>query len=339
MLARFFVFIVIILSSAQIARAAPRVVTDIAPVHSLVAQVMDGVGAPSLTLPPGVSPHGYAMRPSEAAVIQDADVIFWIGDALTPWLARSLNTLAPKATVVALSEADGMRHLPVRSDEAFGSHDHDHRHDDDGHDDDGHDGDHGHDKHTDDEHNHDEHAHAKDHNAEHYGDIDPHVWLDPANARAMVAAITATLAGADPDNAVRYRSNAKAAADRLTALETEIEGLLGPVRDQPFFVFHDAYQYFEDRFGVTALGAVKLSDASDPGVRKVQAVRDDLTADAAACIFAEPQFDRKLIDSLRDGLAVKVGILDPLGAGLPVGATLHEAMMRNMAQSFAECLR
>ena len=343
----------------------PRVAVDIAPVHALVAKVMAGVGAPDLVVPPGASPHGYALRPSEAAVLQGADLVIWVGPGLTPWLADPLDTLAPDAARLSLLEADGVRLLDFRQGVRFAAHDHgshdadgekdahdDHGHEEHSHDDHGHDehaheehghDDHGHEEHAHDDHGHEEHAHDDHGHGDHGHDdhdhsgTDPHAWLDPVNAGVWLGVIADELSRLDPENAARYAANASQAQAGLTALEAEIAARMGQL-DGQFIVFHDAYHYFEARFGVEAAGAISLSDAAPPGPARVAEIRDLVADQAITCVFAEPQFNRGLVDAVFDGTGVNIGVIDPLGATLTPGTDLYAALMQGMAASFESCL-
>ena len=351
------------------AQAAPRVATDITPVHSLVSQVMDGVGEPALVIQRGASPHSYALRPSEAAALEDAEIVFWIGPALTPWLANGLDNLAGDARRVGLLAAsvtdqrmfrdNGHDHADADDHDAHdhGDHDahdhgdheheaHDAQHHDghgDAHADDGDHHDHGdHDHEAHDAHDHDDHgdAHARDadhHDHAHDG-VDPHAWLDPQNARAWLGLIAETLAEADPANAAVYQQNARDARARLADLSAAIDAQLAPVRDTPYIVFHDAYQYFEARFDLNHVGAIALSDASDPSPARIARVRDAVTAAGARCVFAEPQFNPGLVASVADGTEADTGVLDPLGSDLAVGASFYPALLRDLADRMVDCL-
>jgi zinc transport system substrate-binding protein len=280
------------------AAAAPRVAVDIAPLHSLTAQVMAGVGAPDLILPPGASPHDYAMRPSAAAVLSAAEVVIRIGAGLTPWFDKAREALAPDAADLAVAEAPGVTLLPFREGGAFEA------------DGDGHDG--------------------------HAGPIDPHLLLDPENARAALSAIAGTLSAADPDNAAAYTSNAAAAARDLDGLTAEIDGLLAPVRGRPYLVFHDAYQYFARRFDIPELGSIATGDAARPGAARIARMR--LLASGAVCIFAEPQFEPRLISTIAEGTNARVATLDPAGADLTPGPEFYGSLLRNLAADLADCL-
>ena len=298
----------------------PKVATDITPVHSLVAQVMEGAGAPALLIAPGASPHGYAMRPSEASALEAADLVFWMGEGLTPWLEGSIASLAGDAHVIALLGADETRVLPFREGIAFDEHDEQ----DDGHDD--------HDDHGQDDHGHDTHDHGHAHDG-----ADPHAWLDPANARVWLGVIAEELAEHDPENAALYKANAAAAQAEITTLEDDIAEQTAPLRDVPFLVFHDAYQYFEMRFDIAAAGAIALGDAADPGPARVAALRDMAKERDIACVFSEPQFDPKLVRTVF-GDSIGHGVLDPLASDVVPGPALYSEILRGMARAMTECL-
>ncbi|OAN69783.1 zinc transporter [Rhodobacteraceae bacterium EhC02] len=327
-----------LLSSAAIADV-PRVATDIAPVHSLVAQIMQGLGEPSLIVQPGASPHGYSMRPSEARALDQADLVIWVGEALTPWLEGPIATLGENADKIELMSVEGTILYDYREGATFGHHDHDHGADDHAKD---HDHDHDHAKNEAKDHDHDHaekaHDHAEhDHSGHDHSGHDSHAWLDPVNARLWLGVIAAELARLDPDNAAAYAANAAAGQADIDALQAEIAAMLAPVSDKGFVVFHDAYQYFERRFDLAAAGAITLSDASTPSAGRIAELRDAVATMGAACVFAEPQFDKRLIDTVFAGSA-RVGLLDPLGQDLAPGAALYPQMMRGMAMSFADCL-
>jgi len=296
-----------LLSSPAVAEA-PRVVADIAPVHSLVAQVMAGAGVPDLILPPGASPHGYAMRPSEAEALDAADVVFHTGGGLAPWLDGALGTLAGDARVVALSDVPGTVRLPLRETAVFGGaddHDHDHDHD------------HGHD---------------------HDKGFDPHTWLDPKNAETWLAAIAEELAGADPENAALYRANATKAAVGIDAVAQRILIFLVPHQSKRFVVFHDAYQYFEARFGLRPVGAISLSDATPPGPARLAELRAALTEGNVVCVFAEPQFDPGLIEAVTAGADIGAAVIDPMGADIPPGPDFYGKLLERIAGAIGGCL-
>ena len=294
------------------AAAAPRVATDIPAVHSLAARVMVGVGEPELVMPPGTSPHGYAMKPSEAGLLQEAQVVLWVGEELTPWLARAVETLAVDATSLELLDAPGVTHLPFREGATFEAHDHGHAH---GH----------------------HHGHDHDHGHDHEG-VDPHAWLDPVNAKAWLDAIAAALAATDPANASTYLENAAAGRAELGELITEIEADLAPLQDAGFVVFHDAYHYFEERFGIEAAGAIALGDAAQPGPARVAEIRDAIRGMEATCVFSEPQFEPALVATVIEGTDARTGELDPLGAGLDLGPELYPTLLRNLRDDLVACL-
>ncbi|MBI6629920.1 zinc ABC transporter substrate-binding protein [Pontibaca salina] len=296
---------------------SPMVATDISPVHSLVAQVMDGVSTPTLIIDPGASPHGYALRPSQAQALEKADIVFRTSDELTPWLIDSLATLSGSAQQVELMQVEGTIVLEQRTGDNFDPHTHDDHDDHSDHDDHG--------------HEHDEHDHDHDHA------YDPHGWLDPKNAIVWLDTIAAELSALDPDNATTYAANAAKSKAELNALIEEVSNALAPLHDLRFVVFHDAYQYFESRFGVTTTGAISMSDAKDPGPAHLAALRDRITEMGVTCLFTEPQFNPAMIDTIRGQRDLQVAVIDPLGATLQPGATLYSQLLRDMAQALQSC--
>ncbi len=352
---------------------APSVAVDIAPVHSLVARVMEGVGTPALIVPPGASPHEYSLRPSEAQALQDADLVFWMGEDLTPWMAGAVATLAESAQITTLLESEGTTLLEFREGALFEGHDHghdaqdedEHSHDDHAHEDHAHKDEHNHDEHAHkDEHDHEEHASEKDHDHDHdhdehahdvtkehdhddhshddhghaHGAYDPHAWLSLDNADTWLNLIAAQLSATDPDNAGVYFANAAAAREEMAALKTEVSGLLDPVRGGSFIVFHDAYQYFETTFAFSASGAISLSDAADPSPARVAEIQGRIREEGVDCVLAEPQFNAGLVETVLDGTEANTGVIDPLGATLEPGPTLYPKLIRNMAKTLAACL-
>lgn len=285
--------------------AAPRVVTDIAPVHSLVAMVMKGVGEPHLLIPADASPHHYSLRPSDAAALNEADAVFWIGPGLTPWLERLIRVLAQDAREVVLMEAPNVVGLEWNRPDAS----------------------------------------LTEGGRPHTGlwsifagapVADPHIWLDPKNAAAMLDTMAEALAALDEENAPVYRANARAARDALDALTEEIADALP--EPKPYIVFHDAYGHFERRFGLSAVGAVTLSDGETPGPRRIGEIVRSLKTLGIVCAFTEPQFPESTVRAVTRGSDVRVAVLDPLGASLAPGPDLYPEMMRGLAAAMRDCL-
>ncbi len=308
---RFLIFPLILWSLVAWISAAsaepPRVAADIAPVHSLVAQVMQGVGTPDLIIPAGGSPHHHALRPSEAAALSGADLVIWMGPALTPWLDSAIAKLAADSRQVVLLDAEASHLLPLREGIAFDDEDHE---------------------------NHEAHGEAEAHH--HAGGIDPHAWLAPGNARIWLALIAGELAALDPENADLYRANAQVAAQEIDAMSQQISDRLRPDEIAPFIVFHDAYQYFEQAFDLRAAAAVSLGDAARPGPARLAALRDMIVQEGIACVLTEPQTDPGLARAILP-VGHRVGVLDPLGAQIPPGPAHYTLMMMALAEGFAVC--
>lgn len=315
--------------------ALDGVVASIKPVHSLVAAVMEGVGEPELLVKGAASPHAYALRPSEARALERAKVVFWVGEGMETFLAGPLETLGGNARVVELVKAHDLVELDFREGGPFEAHDHgdheghDHAHDDDDDDDDD-EADHdGGDNHAHEGHGHEGHDH---------GAIDMHLWLDPSNAKAFVHEIEEALSAADPDNAATYEANADALNEKLDALIAETDAALAPVRGRGFVVFHDAYQYFENRFDIQAAGSITVSPEAIPGAQRLTDIRAKVAELGATCIFAEPQFEPRLISVVAEGTQARTGALDPLGADLEDGPELYFELIRNLSTSLTTCL-
>lgn len=302
------------------AAAPPAVVTDIPAVQSLVAQVMGDLGTPDLLLEKGANAHNYQLRPSQARALSEADLLIWIGPEMTPWLARN----ASDGDRHALS----LLHAPGTLIREFGHESEAEAHDAKDHAE--------HDTHAHDTHDAAEH----DHEAEHDHDgLDPHAWLDPANARIWLGLIAEELAHLDAPNAAIYRANAQAAQDRTDQLLADLTAMLEPVADKPFVVFHDAYGYFAGRFDLHVAGAVALGDAAAPGAQHLGELRETLTQAGVVCAFPEAQHDPKLLAQLVEGSAVRLGAtLDPAGSAQDPGPGLYDALIRGMGAAIADCL-
>jgi len=297
-----------------------RVVTDIAPVHSLVAQVMAGVGVPDLLIDQATSPHHFALRPSQARALQEADLVIWIGASLSPALSGAIADLAGAGKEMALLSVPQTDLLPIREDVRFEAH----RHDD--HGDHGHD-DHGHDDHEDE--GHEDHVHD--------GAIDPHAWLDPDNAAPWLTAIAKELAAADPAHAQTYLRNAENAARQVEDLADQIEADFAATPPPAFIVFHDAYQYFEDAFDISAQGAISLSDASAPSAARLSEIRTIVAEQGVECLFAEPQFDPDILSAVADAAPVSIAVIDPYGGHIPTGVDFYPALLQDLATGISGC--
>jgi zinc transport system substrate-binding protein len=292
---------------------APKVVATIKPIHALVAAVMGDLGSPALIVKSGASPHTYSLRPSDAAALESADIVFWTGHGMELFLEDALESLASGANVVELAGVPGIELLPIREGGAFESHEYEDEHAED--------------------HGHDDHERDHDH-----GEMDMHYWLDPANAAQMVAAIADALAAADPEHATVYEANAEAATEQLTALAGEIDTLLAPVRAKPFIVFHDAYQYFERRFGLTVAGSITVTPDTLPGAQRIGELRARISTADAVCVFAEPQFEPAVVATIIEGTSARSGTLDPEGAGLSEGPGLYRELLLGLSDGLLDCL-
>ena len=298
------------------ASAAPRVVVTVKPLHSLVAGVMAGVGEPDLIIRGAGSPHTYSLKPSEARLLESAQVIFWVGESLETFMEKPLAVLGARARIVQVMQVPGIMLLAGREGGAWEDHA-----------------------------GHDDAAPGRDarerpaHDGEHV-DVthDGHLWLDPANARIIARNAAEVLGQMDPGNRGRYAANADALVARIDGLDAGLKAALAPVRDIPFVVFHDAYQYFEKNYALRAVGSITMSAERKPGARRVKEIRDTIRSLGARCVFSEPQFSSSVLGTLLEGTNAGTGTLDPLGAGLPAGPDAYFTLMRSLGSALAECL-
>ena len=351
-------------------KAEIKVVASIKPIHSLATYLMEGVAKPKLIVDGYASPHGFALKPSHAKMLQEADLIFWVGEDLESFLEKPLNTIAKKAENIELMEIKGLNKLKFRERNIFDGHDdHDHGHKEDKHKEDDHDDhdhkkkdghkeddhddhdhkkkdghkedDHDHDhKKKDDHDDHDDHGHKKkddhdDHEGHHHGEHDPHIWLDPINAKVILNEMVEHLIENDPNYASSYKSNLTKALKDLDKLTLDVMTELN--KSTPSIVFHDAYQYFEERFNVKVLGAFTVNTDVMPGAEQLAEIREIIEHDKITCIFSEPQFNPDIINAVAKDMDIKTGVLDPLGATLDPGKDLYFDLIKNMSKSFKGC--
>ena len=339
--------IVSIVSFITPVNADVKVVTSIKPLHSLASYLMDGVGKPDLIVDGYASPHGFSMKPSHAKMLQNADLIFWVGEDLENFLEKPLSSIAKKAEKIELMEIKGLNVLKFRERNIFDEHDHD-DHDDHGKKEDDHD-DHDHDEHAKkeddhDDHDHDEHAKKKEHDdhddhdgheGHAHGEYDPHIWLDPMNAKVILNEMVEHLIENDAKNASKYKSNLNKALKEIDKLNKDVKAELS--KSTASIVFHDAYQYFEERYNVNILGAFTVNTDVMPGAEQLAEIREIIEHDKVTCVFSEPQFNPDIIKAVAKDMNIKTGVIDPLGATLDPGKDLYFKLIRNMSASFKGC--
>ncbi|WP_017926711.1 zinc ABC transporter substrate-binding protein ZnuA [Thioalkalivibrio sp. HL-Eb18] len=315
----------------------PRIVATILPIHSIVAALGEDVYEVELLVPANASPHGYSMRPSEARRLQNADMVVWVGPDLETFLERPLRRAGNREIISLMDDLD-LDLKPTREGGVW-EHRHDHGDDDHGHGDDdhGHSEDvHGHNDHDHDHGHHDE-AHGHDHDHQH-GDYDAHIWLSPALVRAITEQLADKLMEWDPERADTVEANREALLERIDNLDGRLAEQLEPVRDQAFIVFHDAYQYFEQHYGLNAAGSISIDPSRSPGPRRISELRERVADGDVVCLFTEPQFRPALAETVAEGTDTRLGILDPVGAELEPGPDAWFELMQNMADGFSDCL-
>jgi len=286
--------------------AVPKVVVSILPLHSLVSGVMEGVGTPRLLIGANASPHDYAMKPSDARALSEADLVVWVGEDLETMLAQPMHALVSRARVLELSTVEGMSLLPTRKGGAWEMDDHE--------------------------------AHDKEHAGHGHGEMDTHLWLSPHNARRIVEVVAEQLSALDAVNAKRYRANAAELKRQIAVLAKQLQAQLAPIRTRPYIVFHDAYHYFEAAFGLHPVGAIAVNPERRPGAHRIMEIRRAIRDSGATCVFSEPQFRPAIVDVVLEGSDAHHGVLDPLGSTLPAGSGQWFALMRGLADSLVGCL-
>ena len=302
------VFSILMFSSSI--QAKINVVASIKPIHSLVASVMDGVGEPSLIVDGSASPHTFQLKPSHAKLLQNADIIFWIDKDLENFLVKPLSSIAKKSKKISLMEINSIKKLKFREKNIFVEKHDDHK---------------GHKEH-DDHKGHKEHAH---------GEFDIHIWLDPENAKTMSMEIAKELSKIDPKNKLIYESNAKKVSFKINKMMKEIKKEIN--KDAAFVVFHDAYQYFEKRFNIDAVGALTVNPEVLPGAKQLTEIRKEIKHEKVKCLFSEPQFNPSIAKAIAKDTGVNIAVLDPLGAKLNTSKDLYFQLIKNIALSFKNC--
>ena len=308
-------FFFLVFSLISSANAEVKVVTSIKPIHSLVSYIMDGVGKPDVIVDGYNSPHGFSLKPSHAKMLENADLVIWVGEDLEAFLEKPLQTIVKKAKNIELMDLKGIKKLEFREKNIFKEHD-DHK-EKDGH------------------KEHDDHKEKVSHEGHGHGEHDPHVWLDPINAKVIVKEITNQLVQLDSKNSSIYKSNSKKALTEIDKLVKDIKKDLN--KDLRFVVFHDAYQYFENRFDIKVLGALTVNMDVMPGAEQLSEIRETIEHEKVNCLFSEPQYNPAIIKSIAKDTNVKIGILDPLGAELDKGKNLYFDLLKNMSTSFKGC--
>ena len=293
------------------AKAELQVVTSIKPIHSLASMLMDGIGAPKLIVDGSNSPHNFTLKPSHAKMLQNADLVFWVGEDVETFLEKPLGAVATKAKKIELMEISQIKKLKFREKNIFEGHHDDHgekKHDDHG------------------EKKHDDHAH---------GEHDPHIWLDPLNAKVILNVMAKNMKMMDKKNSSKYDANFKKANTKIDSLVSEINKNIN--KNAKYVVFHDAYQYFEKRFGLKTLGALTVNTDVLPGAEQLKDIRKVIKKENAKCIFSEPQFNPKIIKAIAKDTNITTGVLDPLGADIKNNKNLYFKLLKNLSSSLRKC--
>ena len=351
------IFSFIICSSFNLfASETTGVVTTIQPINSLVSAVIGNTGKTISLIPTEVSPHEYKLKPSDTKKLQNANIIFFVSDHLETSVTKVFENLPKNIKTINLMEDTGIKHLAIRDNEAWERHDHHDGHEDhnnhdhdkhakkhDDHDHDKHEkkhDDHDHNKHEKkhDDHDHDKHAKKHDDHDDHEKEDDVHIWLSPDNAVKIIKKINKELNLFFPENAKTYDQNANQMIKKINQLKIELKNELSGIKDKPYVVFHDAYQYFETSFGLNAVGSVALEGDVASSPKQISFIKDKIVKLKASCVFQEPQFDSRLVQIVVEGTNAQIGTLDPLGVNVKSGENFYLQLLKNMAKSLKDCL-
>ena len=331
MLRFFTIFCFIFFSSFKLQASETKgVVSTIQPINSLVNAVIGNTGKTISLIPAKASPHEYKLKPSDTKKLQNANIIFFVSDHLETSLTKVFKNLPKNIKIINLMEDAGIKHLAIRDNEAWERHDHHHRHGD--HDD--------YDKHVkkDDDHDHDKHSKKHDDHDDHEKEDDVHIWLSPDNAVKIIKKINKELSLFFPENAKTYNQNANQMIKKINQLKVELKKELLGIKDEPFIVFHDAYQYFETSFDLNAVGSVALEGDIASSPKQISFIKDKIVKLKASCVFQEPQFDSRLVQIVVESTNAQIGILDPLGVNIKSGENFYLQLLKNMAKSLKDCL-
>ena len=312
-------------NTAVFASETKGVITTIQPINALVNAVIGNTGGSTSLIPSEVSPHEFKLKPSDVKKLQDGNIIFYISNHLESSITKVFKNLPKNIKIVNLMEETGINHLAIRDNEAWERHDH---HDD-------------HDKHAkkDDDHDdHDKHAKKDDDHDDHEKEDDVHIWLDPDNAIKIIQKVNKELSLLFPENSQIYNKNATNITNKITELKSELKEELLSIKDKPYIVFHDAYQYFEKVFGLNAVGSIALEDDVATSPKQISYIRNKIIKSNVSCVFQEPQFDSKLVKTVVEGTDAKIGTLDPLGVDIANKKDFYLQLLRNMSKSLKECL-
>ena len=314
------IILILFSNSTVFASETKGVVTTIQPINSLVSAVIGNTGKTISLIPAEISPHEYKLKPSDTKKMQEANIIFFVSNHLESGVTKVFKNLPKNIKIIDLLEETGIEHLAIRDNEAWERHDH-----------------HGHEGH-DDHNDHDKHAKKHDDHDDHQSKDDVHIWLSPDNAIKIVKKVNEELSLLFPDNASQYKENSNNIINKISDLKSELTKDLAPIKDKPYVVFHDAYQYFEKAFGLNAVGSVALEGDIASSPKQISFIKDKIKKLNASCVFQEPQFDSKLVKIVVEGTNAQIGTLDPLGVNISGKENFYIQLLKNMAKSLKECL-
>ncbi len=300
-----------LLMAGPLSSASAAVVTSIRPLGFIAAAIADGVTPTEVLLPDGASPHDFALRPSDIQRLRSADLVLWVGPDMEAFLTKALVPISADRKL-AISELPAVKPLLMK-----GEDDDDHDHAGEAH------------NHADDDHDH----------GHHHGEYNMHVWLSPEVAKVTAIAIHDRLLELMPQNKDKLDANLRQFENLLTQTDKNVGNMLTPVQGKGYFVFHDAYGYFEKHYGLSPLGHFTVNPEIQPGAQRLHQIRTQLVEQKAVCVFAEPQFRPAVINAVAKGTKVRSGTLDPLGIGIALGKDSYGKFLTALSNQYVSCLK
>lgn len=298
-----------LLMTGPLSSASAAVVTSIRPLGFIASAIADGVTPTEVLLPDGASPHDFALRPSDIQRLRSADLVLWVGPDMEAFLTKALVPISADRKL-AISELPAVKPLLMK-----------------GEDDDDHD------------HAGEAHNHADDDHGHHHGEYNMHVWLSPEVAKVTAIAIHDRLLELMPQNKDKLDANLRQFENLLTQTDKNVGNMLTPVQGKGYFVFHDAYGYFEKHYGLSPLGHFTVNPEIQPGAQRLHQIRTQLVEQKAVCVFAEPQFRPAVINAVAKGTKVRSGTLDPLGIGIALGKDSYGKFLTALSNQYVSCLK
>jgi len=310
--AQIFTYAALALATSLALPAHASVVASVKPLGFIAAAIADGVTPVDVLLPDGASEHDYALRPSDIKRIKNADLVVWVGPEMEAFMSKPAADL-PAEKNLEIAAMQQVKPLLLKGAD-------------------------------DDDHHDDEHAqesgeaHEEEAHHHHHGEFNMHLWLSPQISRLAAVAIHGKLLELMPESKAKLDANLQQFERELADTDKHISAQLAPVSNKGYFVFHDAYTYFEKQYGLSPSGHFTVNPEIQPGAQRLHQIRTQLVEQKAVCVFAEPQFRPAVIDAVARGTKVRKGTLDPLGTNISLSQDSYVKFLLQLSGQYASCL-